>query len=77
MSWLMSAGEAVFGFFSAIVNNIIKWMVVIGAYLAGKSAVKSKMSEKVAEIKDDQLEVASRPKLRRDDILERMRSRKR
>jgi hypothetical protein len=75
VSWLVGAGEAILGFFSAIVNNAIKWIVVFGAYLAGKRSVRSKMNKEVGEMKDEQLKVASRPKLRRDALLERMRSR--
>ena len=64
-------------FFGGLFGALRKWVDVFLAYRVGKRAARAEAQDKVSEIQDEQLEIASGPKRRRDELLGRMRERDR
>ena len=77
MTWLLTAGKWVLGGVSALVGSFIKLIGFIGTYLAAWRRAKHEVVKDVAEVKDEQLEIAARPVYHRSTLLERMRLRRR
>lgn len=74
---VVTAGAKVVSVLASFGNMLLKAIGYIGIYLAAKRKVKGDVLEDVAKVKDRQLEIASRPAMHRDTLLERMRKRKR
>ena len=70
-TWLVSAGEAIVGLASSLVNNAIKWAAAIAFWLVGVRAKKIKNLEEINEILVDQRKILSRPELHRRELLDR------
>ena len=77
MTWLLTGVKAVVSVFTSALDALFKWVGVIGAYFLGKRAAQADMNEEALEIKNEQMDIASKPGLHRDTLLERMRRRKR
>ena len=77
MSWILTGVKAVTSVFTSALDALFKWTGVIGAYFLGKRKAQADMNEEALEIKDEQMEISSRPERHRDTLLERMRRRKR
>ena len=76
--------SGILGFFSGVgkaigaaLGALVEWAAIIGAYFLGRRRAERDTLEEVAEAKDEQLEILSRPTRHRDSLLNRMRSRKR
>jgi len=61
------------GIITGISNTIFQWAGIIFAYFLGKKHAKIERLEEDAKIKDEQLEIASRPPTHADDLRNRMR----
>lgn len=68
---------AISSFFGGLLSSLRKWADILFVAWWATDRQKKKHAEKVNKVKDKQLEIAARPKLRRDAILKRMFSRKR
>lgn len=73
--------SAMLGWAGSILSSLISGLLKVWGYVSsgiiGWQWHKSKVDRHTAEILEKQREIANRPKLRRDELLERMRSRKR
>lgn len=77
--WLTIVGAAskVVGLISGLIGDLYRWAAVYFAYKYGKYKERMKGALAVSKVRKMYLEIFSRPKLRRDALLERMRLRKR
>jgi len=62
---------------ASLFNAAIKWAAVGLAYMAGKKKAENKALKEAAEVKDEQLEIMSKPTRHRRTLLDRMRRRER
>lgn len=56
-----------------LLGGVLKLLPMVGAYFAGRSHVKAKISRRTARAKARQAELAARPRRKPSDILSRMR----
>jgi hypothetical protein len=74
-TWLLSAGEAVIGLVSSLVNNAIKWAAAIAFFSVGVSAKRRKNQEEIIDVLREQRKVLQQPELHRGELLARARKR--
>lgn len=77
MSFILSAGKFVTSFISGLAGDLYRWAVAFGMLWLGKKLERQRWMEKASEIKDKQLEIASRRTLHRQQLLDRMFKRER
>ena len=70
-------GKTVIDAVSSLLSAVAKYAAVFFAYGMGKKRAQLDAAKEAGEIKDAQLEIASKPDAHRDTLLERMRKRKR
>jgi hypothetical protein len=76
-TFIVGAVAKVGGMLASLANALIKWMAVLFAFRLGKRKAQQEAQEDVAEIRDEQIEILSKPDAHRDTLLKRMLKRKR
>ena len=62
---------------SGLLSAAARWAAIGFAFMAGKRRAEAKQNKKTLDIKEEQLEIASRATIHRKSLLERMQRRKR
>lgn len=77
MSWLIGVGSSILKFVLGLFDAALKWAGIFFAYRLGKRKAHQEALERAVEVKDEQLKIANRPPLHRDELIARMLKRKR
>lgn len=77
MTFLLGVGRSLWGLLTSAADLVMKYAAIWGAYVLGRKAEQKKQLERINEIQRKQLKISNRAKLRRNQLLKRMRERKR
>jgi hypothetical protein len=75
ISFIVGIVGSIGKFFADVASAVFKWATAIFAYRLGQRRERQKRAEELNEVKDEQLEIISKPDADRRTLLDRMRKR--